>query len=67
MLQRDMIEGLLGENIYLVEIVATPEEIAAGHERMIFTPWEQAAVSQMLGPIVHQKAARQPKDRLAAT
>jgi len=43
----------------LVEVVVSPQEISAGHERMIFTQLEEAAARQMLGPIAHQEAARQ--------
>jgi len=58
-LDRDMIDQVLASGATLVEVVATPDEIAAGYERMIFSQLEEAAARQMLGPIVHQEAARQ--------
>lgn len=64
LLERHMIDQLIGESVELVEIVATPDEVSAGHERMIFTPWEETAARRMLGPIAHQEAARQLTSRL---
>jgi len=64
LLDRAMIDQLLSDNVGLLEIVGTPEEISAGHDRMIFTRWEEAAARQMLGPIVHQEAARRLQEHL---
>ena len=66
LLDRTMIDQLISDQIEVLEIVATPDEVTAGHERMIFTPWQEAAAHQMLGPIVHQAAALQLKSCLAA-
>jgi len=49
----------------LVEVVATREEIDAGHERMVFTPMEEPAAKELLGPVVHQAAARKLNEVLA--
>jgi len=64
LLNRDMIDQLTGEQTDLVEIIATPDEISAGHDRMIYTEWEATAARQMLGPIAHQEAAREIHARL---
>jgi len=58
-LDREMIDEVLTCGATLVEVVTTPDEIAAGHERMIFSQLEAPAARQMLGPIAHQEAARQ--------
>ena len=55
---RDMIEQLAEFNVELVEVVATPEEVTAGQARMVFTQLEQPKVNEMLGPVVHEAAAR---------
>lgn len=59
LIDRDMMGRLIGDNTLLVEILATPEEISAGYERMIYSILEEPAARQMLGPIVHQEAARE--------
>lgn len=62
----DMVEQLVRAGAELVEIVATGEEISAGHDRMIFSVLEEPAARQMLGPIVHQQAALELKALLGA-
>ena len=57
-LKREMIEGLTKRHVTLVEVIASPEEVAAGHERMIYSQLEESAAKQMLGPIAHQEASR---------
>ena len=42
-----------------VEIVAGPEEIEAGFRRMRFAPHEAPVAMEMLGPVVHEEAARE--------
>lgn len=59
LLEPDMIDQLVDHHDGLVEIVATPDEITAGHDRMVFSMLEEPAARQMLGPIAHQEAARQ--------
>lgn len=39
----------------LVEVVATPDEIAIGREQLVFSDFEQAEAQEMLGPLVHQR------------
>lgn len=41
-----------------VEVVATPEEILAGRERMVFNQYEEPIAREVLGPIVYETAAR---------
>ena len=63
---RDMIGQLAEFNVELVEVVATPEEVAAGQLRMVFTQMEQPKAHEMLGPVVHEAAARALSEQLAA-
>ena len=58
-LNRDMLDQLSGLVAGVVEIVATPDEINAGHERMYFSQMQEPAARQMLGPVVQQAAARE--------
>ncbi len=48
-----------------IEIVAGPDEIEAGHRRMRFQPHEAPAALEMLGPVVHEEAAREIAWQLA--
>ena len=57
-LKREMIEGLTKHHVTLVEVIASPEEITAGHERMIYNQLEEFAAKKMLGPVAHQEASR---------
>ncbi|MEE9427510.1 MAG: DUF6473 family protein [Paracoccaceae bacterium] len=57
-LKREMIEELTERHVRLVEVIASPEEVAAGHERMIYNQLQESAAQQMLGPIAHQEASR---------
>lgn len=61
---RQMLDEVGQSADHLAEVVALPEEIAAGFERMVFNPTEEPSAEQMLGPIVHQEAARQIYDIL---
>jgi hypothetical protein len=63
---RDMIEQLAEFNVELVEVVATPEAVAAGQLRMVFTQLEQPKAHEMLGPVVHEAAARALSAQIAA-
>jgi Domain of unknown function (DUF6473) len=53
-----LLDQLSGSVAALVQVVATPDEIAAGLDRMVFTQFEEPAARILLGPIVHQEAAR---------
>ncbi len=61
---RAMLEALAGDGPEIVEIVAMPEEIEAGHARMLFQMHEAPAAHSLLGPVVHQEIARQLAGRL---
>lgn len=50
----------------LVEVVVSPEEIAAGRERLIFGDMEAPAAHEMLGTVAHEKAAAALHPVLAA-
>jgi len=65
-IDRDLIAPLLGLDRAFVEVIATPDEISAGHERMVFSQFEEAAARQMLGPVVHQEAARSLLDAVTS-
>ena len=56
--ERWMLDKLQPDVAAYVEINASRQEIAAGFERMIFGPLEAPAAEEMLGPIVHEVAAR---------
>ena len=62
---RGMIEQLADFNVELVEIVATPEEVAAGQLRMVFTQLDHPKAQEMLGPVVHEAAARALSEQIA--
>ncbi len=54
---RAMLDSLTGAVTRTVEIVATPEERAAGLERMSFGELERPAAEEMLGPVLHERLA----------
>ncbi|MFV2001846.1 MAG: DUF6473 family protein [Paracoccaceae bacterium] len=62
---RELIAQLAEFNVELVEIIATSEEVAAGQERLTFTQLEQPKAQEMLGPVVHEAAARALNECLA--
>ena len=62
---RSMIEQLADFNVELVEIVATPEEVAAGQVRMVFTQLDHPKAQEMLGPVVQEAAARALSEQIA--
>ena len=45
-LNRDMIDQIAGAAFGVVEVVATPDEIHAGHERMYFSQMDEPAARQ---------------------
>lgn len=49
----------------IVEVVGTPEDIAAGKEHMVYADLEAPSVTEMLGPVVHGKAADEIEQVLA--
>ena len=57
-----MIDRLTGQVIGTVEVLATEEEILAGHDRMIFTALEELVAREMMGPIVHEAVAQKLHD-----
>ena len=63
---RDMLNQLAATVDQVVKIQALPDEVLAGLDRMIFNPTEEPAAEQMLGPIVHQEAARQLHNAIKA-
>lgn len=56
--QNEMLDDLAASNCEIVKVIATPDELAAGYDRMIFNPVEEPAAENMLGPIVHQEVAK---------
>ena len=55
---REMIGAVAGRSLGMAEVVAMPEEIEAGLPRMVHSQLEEPAAREMLGPVVHQAAAR---------
>lgn len=55
---REMLNQLGGSADALVEIVSSPDEVQAGWRRMLFTAIEEMAAREMLGPVVHERAAK---------
>ena len=62
---RGMIEQLAKFNVELVEVIAIPEEVAAGQMRMVFTQLDQPKAQEMLGPVVHEATARALSEQIA--
>jgi hypothetical protein len=54
---RGMIDAVSGSVSEVVEIVATPDEIAGGLHEMIHAPLEQPAAEELMGPVVHRRVA----------
>lgn len=55
---REMLEAVSDLTAGLVEVVAIPDEIEAGFQRMVYTQLEELAAREMLGPVVQEAAAR---------
>lgn len=53
-----MVDELAPFATRVVEVVVSPEAIAAGTEGMLFNDMERAAAQEVMGPIAHQEAAR---------
>lgn len=61
---RAMLDDIGRDVAEVVEVVATRDEIDAGRDRMIFSPLEEPVASEMLGPVVHETAARLLQEKL---
>lgn len=55
--EREMLEQIRPLVSDIVEIVAEPDEIEEGMNEMVYAPLEQAAAEELLGPVVHRRAA----------
>jgi hypothetical protein len=42
----------------VVEVVADAEELHRGYDQLVFTDLDAPAASEMLGPVVHKRAAQ---------
>jgi len=56
-IDRKMINSLSASVSDVIEIVAMPQERQEGLNEMVFAPLEQPAAEDMLGPVVHRRAA----------
>lgn len=54
---REMLEEIRPLVSDVVEIVGTPEDIAQGYTKMVYPDLDAPAAREMLGPVVHEKAA----------
>ncbi len=54
---RAMLNAVSGSADAVVEIFATPDEIAAGRPEMVFDPFDHIAAQELLGPVVHRRLA----------
>lgn len=57
LVSRDMIEGLRDMVTDIVEVVPSPEALAAGTDGMVFSQAEVPAAREMMGPASHEEAA----------
>jgi len=62
---RAMLDAARADADALVEIVAEPGEIEAGRAQLVHSPTDHAAALDMLGPLVHQRAAQHLDDTIA--
>ena len=62
---RAMIEQIRPMVKDVVEVSATPEEIEQGYEMMVFPELDAPAAREMLGPIVHSRAAAELEEAIA--
>ncbi|MBV7377296.1 DUF6473 family protein [Maritimibacter dapengensis] len=56
-IDREMLEDVRPYVEHIVEVVATPEEIADGREGLAFNEFEEPAARGMLGTVAHARAA----------
>ncbi len=61
---RSMVEEIGDQVECVVEVVATRDEIDAGLQRLVYGPMEEPAAREMLGPVVHESAARKLRGAL---
>jgi len=54
---REMINEIAPFATKVVEVVSTPQSIAAGTDGMIFSELESMSAAELMGPIAHEKAA----------
>ena len=62
---REMMNELSAVVTKVIEVVATRDEIDAGRHRMVYSPLEEPVAQEMLGPVVHEAAARSLQKALA--
>lgn len=62
---REMIEEIRPLVKDVVEVVATHDEIAQGYDLMVYSDLDAPAAREMLGPVVHSRAAEALQDALA--
>ena len=55
--ERGMIEAVRSHADAVVEVVATRDEVTAGNDELVFATMERPAAQEMLGPVVHRRAA----------
>ncbi|MDJ0826560.1 MAG: DUF6473 family protein [Rhodobacter sp.] len=60
---RGMIQALTDATASVIEVAASPAEIAAGRDDMVYGAMDLPAAEEMLGPVVHRRVA----DQLART
>ncbi len=63
---RLMLDAVSVQTAGLVEVVASTEEIGAGFQRLVCVPLEELAAREMLGPVVHERAAQELVGKLAS-
>ncbi|QIE47627.1 hypothetical protein G5B38_16480 [Pseudohalocynthiibacter aestuariivivens] len=52
-----MLEALRPQVLQIIDATARPEALACGTDRMVFSQFEVAAASELLGPAAHEDAA----------
>ncbi len=57
LVDRRMLDAVTCRASQVVEIVAAPDEVDAGLHEMLFGPLEQPAAEEVIGPVVHRRAA----------
>lgn len=55
---KDMVDRAFGDRADYVEIVVTPEQVAAGRVRVVCSDLEEPIAQECLGPIAHEAAAK---------
>lgn len=52
-----MLDALRGDVLQIVDATASPEALACGTQRMVFSAFEAAAAAELPGPAVHEEVA----------